>query len=118
MGKVWSGSEDGQWQCNKTLRGHSGQILAVASFPDGRIASASDNGTIRIWGVEEQDSPIDAAKHVFKEHKRYQTAAEKARLEVAAAESKIQTYQRKIREAQVALATAEEVKEAAEARKV
>lgn len=55
-GKLWSGGGDGTvkcWennQCIRTLRGHSGQVtaLAVGSF----LYSEGDNGIINCWTLE------------------------------------------------------------------
>ena len=34
------------------LEGHSGAVSALCVLPDGRLASGSDDGTIRLWDVQ------------------------------------------------------------------
>jgi WD40 repeat protein len=46
---------ESNWQCCLTLTGHSGlfaHINAIAISPDGTIASASDDQTIRLWNCQ------------------------------------------------------------------
>jgi WD40 repeat protein len=55
-----SGALDGAinlWQVSdgkllKTLKGHTDNIMGVAFMKDGRLASASSDGTTRLWGVK------------------------------------------------------------------
>jgi WD40 repeat protein len=55
-----SGALDGAinlWQVSdgkllKTLKGHTDNVLGVAFMKDGRLASASSDGTTRLWGVK------------------------------------------------------------------
>ncbi|NMG19932.1 serine/threonine-protein kinase [Brasilonema bromeliae] len=43
----------GNWQCVRTLRGHSSMVLAVAISSDGQtIASGSNDHTIKLWQLE------------------------------------------------------------------
>jgi WD40 repeat protein len=43
------------------LAGHSGAIVDLAFSPDGRLASASDDGTIRLWDVDKRTSATVSA---------------------------------------------------------
>lgn len=38
-------------KCEVTLRGHEGSVNAVCFLPDGKLVSASDDGTLRIWNI-------------------------------------------------------------------
>ncbi len=40
-----------------TLRGHAGRVTGVAFAPDGRLASASEDGTIKVWAVAGGPAP-------------------------------------------------------------
>jgi WD40 repeat protein len=42
------------------LQSHTGMIVDLAFSPDGRLASSSDDGTIRLWDLEQQTSVIVA----------------------------------------------------------
>ena len=35
--------------CERTLTGHVGAVRALAFLPDGRLASGSEDKTIKIW---------------------------------------------------------------------
>ena len=36
--------------CLHTLTGHAGAVNAVTYMPDGTIASASDDNSVKLWG--------------------------------------------------------------------
>ena len=58
-GKLASGSEDHTvkiWdvatgQCERTLRGHTGSVKALAPCAGGKLASGSRDKTIKVWDV-------------------------------------------------------------------
>ncbi len=65
---VMSGSRDGCayiWQADRphdpayTLEGHTGEVTGVdwCSADFGRVASCSDDGTVRIWALKRRDAP-------------------------------------------------------------
>lgn len=65
----WGGSRPGEiiiwstsnWQDTKSLLGHESWVAGLAFGPNGRLASAGGDGTIRIWDVvtgEQLDSPL------------------------------------------------------------
>ena len=39
------------WLWTGVLKGHTGEVNAVASLGDGRVVSGSEDKTVRIWGV-------------------------------------------------------------------
>ncbi len=47
--KLWN---EKTGQCVQTLRGHKGRVLVFTILPDGRLVSASGDGTIKIWDRE------------------------------------------------------------------
>jgi WD40 repeat protein len=52
----------------QTLKGHSGEVSAVAFSPDGKqIASAVDN-TVRLWDLATEETANEPAKKFAKEH--------------------------------------------------
>jgi WD40 repeat protein len=38
-----------------TLVGHPGNVRAVATLPDGELASSSDDGTVHVWDANRGD---------------------------------------------------------------
>ena len=62
MGKIWT------LKSCVTLRGHSSAVRAVVITEEGRIATASDDGTVKVWNLDGQclttfschDGPISA----------------------------------------------------------
>lgn len=42
-------TSDQRWVCEAKLKGHTGTVYAVAALPNGCVASASGDCTIRIW---------------------------------------------------------------------
>jgi WD40 repeat protein len=47
------------------LAGHTGPVSAVAFSPDGgALASASEDGTVRLWDVRTLNDPSDRAETV------------------------------------------------------
>jgi WD40 repeat protein len=54
--KVWvwpAEDEDDEMPDLRTLRGHTAAVNAFAWTPDGRIISASDDGTLGVWNTED-----------------------------------------------------------------
>ena len=64
-GKLASGSKDctiriwdvAKGECERVLKGHTGDVMSVASVGEGRVASCSDDRRVRIWGPTEGSAP-------------------------------------------------------------
>lgn len=63
--RLWRAcSSAGQFECTTTLAGHSGRIFFAAFSPDDRyVASASSDGSIRVW-----NTATGECKHTFTGH--------------------------------------------------
>jgi WD40 repeat protein len=50
--KVWKESSPGSgvWSVEATLTGHSNPVLCVAVLADGRLATGSEDNTVKVWG--------------------------------------------------------------------
>ncbi|UYM16898.1 WD40 repeat domain-containing protein [Endozoicomonas euniceicola] len=44
-----------QQQCVATLKGHTEEVLSVTPLADGRLASASADGTVKVWDLSKPD---------------------------------------------------------------
>ncbi len=53
--KIWN-PNDGR--CIKNLRGHTSWIYSLAVLVDGRLASCSDDTTIKIWDTEKSHDQL------------------------------------------------------------
>jgi WD40 repeat protein len=54
--KLWSLDYGGQ--VRKTLRGHSNVVNTLVLLPNGHLASGSNDGTIRLWNLNDIDRPL------------------------------------------------------------
>ena len=53
--KIWD-TESHEYECLKTLSGHTGGVLSVVWSPDGhKIASSSGDHSIKIWDIESHE---------------------------------------------------------------
>jgi len=48
---VWDLTKPEGQQCVATLRGHTGMVYSVIQLKDGRFVSASQDKTLKVWGV-------------------------------------------------------------------
>ena len=51
-----------EWTCSAVLEGHGGSVEALLALPDGRLASASADKTIRLWRVGGSEPAVAAPK--------------------------------------------------------
>jgi WD40 repeat protein len=45
----------GPWALVRELRAHGADVRALAALPGGRLASASEDGTVRVWGISGEE---------------------------------------------------------------
>jgi WD40 repeat protein len=60
--RIWNASSG---DCERILKGHSGQVNALSVLPDGRIVSGSDDQTVRIWNASSGDCERILEGHTF-----------------------------------------------------
>ena len=59
-----------QQQCVATLNGHTGGMMSVTALADGRLASCSDDKTVKVWDLSKPDGQQCVATPVSYTHLR------------------------------------------------
>ena len=49
-------ADPSNWYIDRTLKNHARAVNALALLPDGRLASGSDDETIRLWDLETEEA--------------------------------------------------------------
>jgi WD40 repeat protein len=55
---VWVTGDDGAFAAAQTLNGNTSAVLCVTQLEDRRLASTSDDNTLKVWEVNHRRSTV------------------------------------------------------------
>jgi len=66
--KIWDTNNS---KCDLTISGHTSWVRHMAMLPDGRIVSASDDKTLKIWNIDTHNEKLKSCDLTLTGHTYY-----------------------------------------------